>query len=113
MGVDGGRGMIGADSYIRELTPDRQTLHATQRYSQGWSDIDMWNGDLFIADVIVAVCRWKRSDKAKSFPTGMTLDEWHTVLKTIEDGFSWNWDEVTPSPEVWALLQTYFRNLWD
>jgi len=105
--------MIGADSFIHTLNPERQTLHATQRYQQGWSDIDMWNGDLFIADVIVAVCRWKRSDKAKSFPTEMTLDEWHMVLKTIEAGFSRCSDEVVPPPEAWNLLQTYFRNLWD
>jgi len=105
--------MIGADKFVSVLKPERQTLHATQRYQQGWSDVDMWNGDRFIADVIVAVCRWKRSDKAMSFPADMELEEWHTVLQTIEDGFTEKPGEVTPSQQSWILLQTYFRNLWD
>lgn len=106
--------MIGADKFVMTLKGDQQSLHATQRYARGFSDIDMWNLDGFIADVIVAGCEWHLAH-AHATPWHFEKGEWHSVLARIRDGFARkNEDTGAPDPtdEAWELLRENFKFLW-
>ena len=111
--------MIGADRFVNELEPHRQSMHATQRYAQGYSDIDMWNFDGYLADVIVAGCNWMiaREKSSDFFTVPPTLDkgeDWLAILTEIRDGFdSRSEDFPDPPDSAWLLLQKYFRYMWD
>lgn len=107
--------MIGADNFVNDLEPHRQSLHATQRYQQGFSDIDMWNFDYFLADVIVAGCNWMIAE-GKGTPVVLDSGEdWNAILKEIRDGFSHRDDtsELNPPKRAWKLLRKYFKYMWD
>lgn len=107
--------MIGADRFIGYLDADRQTLHATQRYQRGYSDIDLWNLDTFIADIIVAGCDWYLAGKSVTTgPSTMSIAQWHNCLKTVRDGFARDIrGGVSPPAEAWATLRQIFGMLWD
>lgn len=106
--------IIGADRFINDLEPHRQSLHATQRYERGYSDIDMWNFDGFLADVIAAGCQWMIDE-------GMTVpcilddgEDWYVILAEIRDGFSCREDNApVPPKRAWKLLRKYFNYMWD
>lgn len=106
--------MIGADKFIDELEPHRQSLHATQRYQRGFSDIDMWNFDMFLSDVIVAGCDWMIS-QGKGTPTILDDGEdWNEILAEIRDGFSGRDIGAPNTPKsAWKLLRKYFNYMWD
>ena len=106
--------MIGADKFVHELRDDRQTLHAYQRYTQGISDIDMWNFDVFLADVIVFACNW-HMESGETSPWHLDRDEWTRVLTIIRDGFAIRneFDVPQPTDEAWQLLKDNFKHLWD
>jgi len=114
--MGGGRlsNVIGADKFINELKDEHQKLHATQRYEIGISDIDMWNFDVFFADVIVHACNWHMSCGETS-PWHLQTDEWHRVLTVIRDGFAKRNDFDVPEPpeEAWQLLKDNFKHFWD
>lgn len=111
--------MIGADRFVADLEPHRQSMHATQRYTQGFSDIDMWNFDTFLSDVIVAGCNWmiERETSSDFFTVPVTLDrgeDWVAILTEIRDGFADRSEDFADPPDsAWALLQKYFRCMWD
>lgn len=105
---------LGADRFIDNLTDDRQKLHAYQRYTQGISDIDMWNFDVFLAEAIVFACDWYMQCGETS-PFHLETSEWHRVLKIIRGGFAHRNGNDAPEPpvEAWQLLQEHFKHLWD
>ena len=106
--------LIGADRFVDDLEPLQQATHATQRYQRGYSDIDMWNFDGFLADVIVAGCNWMINE-AMTTPTVIDDEEdWHAILVEIRDGFSSRQDNApTPPDSAWELLRKYFNYMWD
>lgn len=105
---------IGADKFIDKLNERTQKLHAEQRYTRGFSDIDMWNLDGFIADVIVAGCDWMLANGA-NYPSKRKPDEWLLILQSIRDGFASRneFDVPDPPKATWRLLRKNFKNLWD
>lgn len=105
---------LGADSFIHKLDGPLANQHATQRYQRGFSDIDMWNLDVFIADTIAAGCQWY-IDNAKLCPFDMELDEWKAILAEIRDGFATRDpnDEPKVPKKAWKLLRNNFHHLWD
>ena len=109
--------LIGADKFVNDLEPDRQALHATQRYQRGFSDIDMWNFDGYLADVIVAGCNWMIDrESSGNFTLPPMLDDgkdWVAILTEIRDGFTAAEDFPDPPDSAWLLLQKYFRYMWD
>lgn len=106
--------MIGADRFVGNLSPAVQTTHATQRYQRGYSDIDMWNFDVLLADVIVAGCEWTIQHGHGS-PWKLAQDDWHDIVRQIRDGFATRNSSGAPQPskEVWRLLRKNFQYLWD
>lgn len=105
---------IGADRFVDDLEAHDQARHATQRYQRGFSDIDMWNFDTFLADIIVAGCNWM-IDEAISIPTFVgDLEDWHLILAEIRDGFATRKDDAPAPPDsAWELLRRYFNYMWD
>lgn len=106
--------MIGADRYISNKSDEVATLHATQRYQRGFSDIDMWNLDVLLADVIVYGCQY-HIDLGKSSPWHMDNKQWHDTLVTIRNGFARRDVSGAPNPpkKAWKLLRKHFGYLWD
>lgn len=106
--------MIGADRFIENLDNKDQAKHATQRYGHGISDLDMWNFDSFLADVIVSGCNWY-IENAMGSPWHLEWHEWRQILTKIRDGFSIRDERNLPKPseEAWELLRKYFSDLWD
>lgn len=106
--------MIGGDRFAGKLSHTWAALHATQRYRQGFSDVDMWNFDCFLADVIAAGCQWQ-IDHGLSAPTGMSREKWVKVLGEIRDGFTAEHGDLFPVPpkRAWKLLRKNFQYLWD
>lgn len=110
--------MIGADKFVHKLVAERQIEHATQRYTRGFSDIDMWNFDVMLADLIAAGCDWfLSSDKCHtSGPAGVDTAQWRAALEVIRDEFRGHnaaGHRALPSDEAWELLKAYFPYLWD
>lgn len=89
-----------------------QTRHATQRYLRGLSDIDMWNFDRFLADVIVAGCDWY-IENGKTSPWHLPEDQWKTILWEIRDGFASGSVEPNPPLSAWEALRDNFKYFWD
>lgn len=107
--------MIGADRFVATLRAEQQSIHATQRYVRGFSDIDMWNLDGFIADVIVAGCDWHLTS-GHCTPWHYEEGQWHAILATIRDGFARKNDDTgapDPPDEAWTLLRDNFKFMWD
>lgn len=106
--------MIGADRFVNSLPEASQIKHATQRYRDGISDIDMWNFDSFLADSIVAGCQW-HLDNAQTGPWHIDPDEWRVILVEIRDGFAKRdgFGVPKPSKRAWKLLRKNFRYFWD
>lgn len=105
---------IGADKFIHKLNDESQTRHATQRYQRGFSDIDMWNFDGFIADLIVAGCDWMIANGVTS-PWKLDEGDWHDILRKIKEGFTYRneFDVPDPPKDTWRLLRKNFRYMWD
>lgn len=105
---------IGADSFIAELDDEQQTKHVTERYVRGFSDLDMWNFDSFLASVVVAGCEWHIRN-AKTTPAHLDREEWVDILTEIRDGFTCRGEEFAPDPpkRAWKLLRKHFMLLWD
>lgn len=106
--------MIGADRFVENLSPDMASKHATQRYTGGISEIDMWNFDRFLADVIVAGCNWHMVNGQTS-PWHLEQKEWHAILTEIRDGFLREDSNgvADPPKRAWKLLRKHYRNFWD
>lgn len=106
--------MIGADRFIDKLADEKQALHAYQRYALGVSDVDMWNFDSFLADVIVHGCNWY-IDCGSTSPWHLAPDDWKDVLRRIRDGFATRNSDGTPNPpaEAFDLLRDNFKYMWD
>lgn len=106
--------MIGADKFAEHLTDKQQRLHATQRYQQGISEIDMWNFDTFLADVIVAGCD-RMIAEGNTSPWHLAEGDWHKILKKIRKGFSYRDDLGVPKPskKAWKLLRDNYKYMWD
>lgn len=106
--------MLGADRFIDHISSKEQALHATQRYQRGYSDIDMWNSDLFIANAVVACCDWHIAQSSTS-PWHMEKNEWNQILQEIRDGFSRTSTSGAPKPtkRAWKLLRKHFRYFWN
>lgn len=106
--------MLGADRFIDHLTDKQQKLHVEQRYARGFSDIDMWNADTFIADVVVAVCDWTIANGNTS-PWKLADGEWHEILREIRAGFASRGDDGAPNPpkSAWNRLRRNMKYMWD
>lgn len=105
---------LGADKFIHKLDGPLASQHATQRYQRGFSDIDMWNFDIFIADTIAAGCQWY-IDNSHLCPWGVEISEWKSILEEIRDGFASRDanDEPNVPKKAWKLLRNNFTHLWD
>lgn len=106
--------MIGADKFVSDLDDARQTLHATQRYQRGFSDVDMWNFDVLLSDLVVEGCNWMIKHGQTS-PWKLGTEEWHAILEEIRAGFVSRDDNGAPNPpkEAWRLLRKHFQFMWD
>lgn len=103
--------MIGADKFYNDLSDEQQNLHTHQRYARGYSDIDMWNFDQFLKDIIVAGLTYHIED-CKGFPWTMERDEWKDILKEIRREFHKGFEEL-PSRRAWKLLRRHLPSMWD
>lgn len=106
--------MIGADRFMDNKDDAIVKKHATQRYQRGFSDIDMWNFDVFLADVIVVGCQY-HIDQGSTSPWHLDYEKWKDILITIRDSFASRDESGAPAPskEAWRLLRKHFQYLWD
>lgn len=106
--------MIGADRFIGNKDETLVKKHVAQRYERGFSDLDMWNFDVFLADVIIVGCQYQ-IDRALTVPGHLEYEEWKDILITIRDSFASRDDVGAPHPskKAWKLLRKNFQYLWD
>jgi hypothetical protein len=95
-------------NYVREI------ISLWQRAFRGYSDCDLWNMDLYVAELISKMAH-QLADTTYGYPPDLTPAEWRKILHTIGDGFYPNEDFLgwQPSVGVWDLLRERFRFLWD
>lgn len=92
----------------------RIVKHLWQRMTRGFSDFDMWNGNMFLAEMISGTAYWHFAHSMRSF-CGVDREEWLDDLLVIVDGFDAR-DEggFLAVPDVaWDLLKEHFYGLWD
>lgn len=106
--------MLGADRFVAQLSVDQQKVHATERYSKGISEIDMWNFDSYLADVIVAGCEWHLA-RGNTSPWHLEVSQWQAILTEIRDGFAERDALGIPNPpkSAWKALRRNFKYFWD
>jgi hypothetical protein len=91
----------------------RVTMHVYQRLTRVFSDADMWNANLFLADVIAGTADWHFRHN-RGFPADITNEEWLDILSGIRDGFTQDDDvDWVPAPWAWDLFRARFNDLWD
>ena len=67
--------------FVASLPRKSRVKHRNQRKDRGWSDIDAWNGDLYLSKVISEMAIHY---KAKGIhPFEYTPDEWNKILDDI------------------------------
>lgn len=96
--------------------------HLKQRSERGFSDVDAWAFDTYLATVIVNYCRWNREHNA-GWPGCFNDEEaWLEVLGKIEKGFlfytkqydtmihtgSEGWDQFEEAKELFLEYFCYF-----
>lgn len=97
--------------------PKKLGKHWYQRARRGYSVFDMWNAEIYLADVIAGSAEWFFYH-GNSVPNNLSEDDWNDVLLAIRDGFAdFAARDDFDSPDVpdlaWMLFQKYFRSLWD
>lgn len=92
----------------------RVTMHVYQRLARGYTDFDMWNGNMFLADLIAATANWHFTHSMYA-ACGVDREQWLHDLLVIRDGFEAR-DEagfLAVPDEAWHLLKEHFYGLWD
>lgn len=92
-----------------------------QRATRGYSDVDLWNVNTYIAKVIADVMQEWLKRGISSYKGSMTEEEWDDVLVKIQNGFSEYRNhaysdvelDVAKVDEALALLKEHFYDLWD
>lgn len=92
-----------------------------QRATRGYSDVDLWNVNTYIAKVIADVMQEWLKRGISSYKGSMTEEEWADVLVKIQNGFSEYRNhaysdvelDVAKVDEALALLKEHFYDLWD
>lgn len=108
------------------------SMHEDERINRGFSVFDSWNGDNYLAWVIVGIC--KNLKNGYGFPAELGSDgwdEWMSILDEMIEGFeSYNEDPWVLGDPVEAnrarldeqraktdraleLFKEYFGSLWD
>jgi hypothetical protein len=91
------------------------------RGEHGFSEIDVWNADTYLAGLIGTMALWHR-DHGSTYPDGMTVGEWHAILTKIGEPLvayaNGKFTEkaaplVTDAREALILFAQNFENLWD
>lgn len=104
----------------------RKVRWARQRVTRGYSDLDSWNLNSFLSEVIASVTKDMR-ENGHGYPYSLTVDEWNQILTKIEAGFraaSQLYElDYTTADEAAALEATFregmdlfskwFHALWD
>lgn len=80
--------------------------HEDERMNNGFSTYDAWNGDNYLAWVIVGIC--KSLKNAHGYPAALGddgWDEWMSILDEMIEGFE------VHNEEMWVLGDTSENNL--
>lgn len=64
----------------------RQFRWNRQRINRGFSDLDWWNLNDFVAEVVAEGCK-KLRENGNGYPIDLDVETWHDILKKIEKGF--------------------------
>jgi hypothetical protein len=104
----------------------RKAKWAYQRVTRGYSDLDAWNLNSFVAKVVADVAKGMR-ENGYGYPADLTEDEWGQILGKIEDGFraatdlyEMNYNDRDDADKLEAtfrdgmeLFSKWFHSLWD
>lgn len=104
----------------------RKVQWSYQRVTRGYSDLDSWNLNSFVAGVVAGVVKQMR-ENGFGYPADLTEDEWQDILLKIEDGFraatdlyEMNYDGRKEADALEAtfregmdLFSKWFHSLWD
>lgn len=123
------------DPLRRSIPEGLEDRHKYERIHNGFSIVDWWNFDSYIAGVMVEGLKMFKTNGTgvpAEFGTDITetgLDEWHSVLDEIIDGFEayleiqdhLGYDDYLEFyneakkklDNSFELLKTYFQHLWD
>lgn len=67
-----------------------------QRARWGFSEKDVYNFDVYHSELIAAIMTYMQANN-NSYPSNMSNEEWHKILKDIAHNFS-QWNEDLPTP---------------
>jgi hypothetical protein len=102
--------------------PRRYVVHKWQRLTRGYSDMDMWNADGFLADLISATAYWHFAHShgfgglyVERYGWEQGRQRWLEDLLEIYEGFRRGDDDADRHPPdmAWDLLREMFPSLWD
>lgn len=77
--------------------PERWKAHKAQRVKYGYSEVDWWNFDSYIAGVIAHACE-KFVKDGHGYPWGRTMEEWHKLCTDIARPLA-----LWASPDRWEI----------
>ena len=104
---------------------DRRKRWIKQRTKRGYSDLDVWSFDNFLAQVIAGGVR--QIGRFGGYPMGVEEQRWRDTLDFIADQFEWYAKEQFSFSEdfrdkindaegdfhkAWILLEQNFGGLW-
>jgi hypothetical protein len=107
-----------------------------QKYTRGYSDMDLWNLNGFLANLLLNSIKDFRKYGATGYPCSFeSSEQWDATLKEMEEGFlaakriledawmnekvdatdwkQWNEKETKKFNRGMYLFHKYFFNLWD
>lgn len=118
----GARRLLARNS-VRTACQKVVTYH--QRGRRGWAVSDTWNLDSYLTQVISGSVDYLRQH-TQGHPSGMTKDEWDTILSKIATGIT-AWESIddldfrtdayaeyrAQFEEAIRLLGKFYPHLWD
>lgn len=94
--------------------------HIAERKERGFSFVDAWSFDTYIASVISNYAEHARKTN-HGYPMGLTEEKWDKILKTIQIGYG-NYaehkfdtleHEIKDFKKAQRLFKKWFMNFWD
>lgn len=107
--------LYASSAYVK---PGEIEAHEAARVENGFSPLDAYNFDRFLAIVISRYIDYEL-ENAKGYPGSLSsMEEWEEILKTIKTKLELylsddSEDALIAGKEAMHTVADYFENLWD